>query len=319
MTQTRYALAAVLFAFVAQRSSAQSFVVEPASSCCGVFPDNVYLPGTVGGAPLYMGVVLGVDAISYGRPLAIAGSSEIQFSVSPASVGIPLNDVFLEAMAGEAAADIYTSSGDGSNAILFDGDGMSFPPIAAPPLGLLEAPAGIDNVNALDMRSVSPTGSIYFSVDPFTAAAYGGPPFGSAAHVYVAKAADAYDAAFPPPVIYASEADLGLAPFDDVDALTVFDDGDGLFGPADIIRFSLTPVSPSLGIGVGPATIFEVAGFGAIPAIATPAAALGLLATDDLDAIDAPEPSLLLLLGSGGFGVWFLHRRRGLRAAPMLS
>jgi hypothetical protein len=171
------------------------------------------------------------------------------------------------------------------------------------------APSASDPArNALDLRSESPSGVIYFSIDPFTALAYGGPPAGSAAHVYFAMGADGYDAAVP--AIYASEADLGLVPGDDIDALVVYEDGDVVFGAADVVRFSLTPASPSLGIGAGPAEIFEVAGAGALPAVATPAAALGLLFSDDLDALDVPEPAAGLAWCSALVALLLLGRRR---------
>jgi hypothetical protein len=103
-------------------------------------------------------------------------------------------------------------------------------------------------------------------------------------------------------------AALGLAFPDDIDAVH-FDPLTGLY------YFSLTPASPSLGAGTcggfSPADIFVSVAFG-VCALFTPAAALGLLATDNVDAIAfAPEPGTLVLLFFGlvGLVVHGAHRQ----------
>lgn len=305
----------VLTAFVllisVDSARAQSFIIEPAATL-GAVPDAIYTPGGIGGFPppaiLVPGLLvpLGVDAISYDRPLSDMALAHA-FSVSPGSLGAAGTAVATQSAFFEQAADIYVSAGLGGNALLFDGNGIAAPTGAtAGPLGLIEGPAG-DNLNALDLRVVSPSGLIYFSVDPFTAgAAYGGPPLGSAANIYIAPfvpLAPGYDAPVPVPTIYASFLLLGLAPLDNIDALVVFEDGLPGFGPLDVVRFSLAPGSPSLPLlGAGAADIIDVAGPFAIPTVVATAASLGLLPGANIDALDVvvPEPSTLALLAFGG-------------------
>ena len=298
-------------------SCAQSFVIEPAIA--PGLSNTIFNPGGVGGAPappVYIsGIVppLVIDAISYSRPLADLGYAHV-FSVSPVSLGAAATDVANEAAFGEQPADIFTSSGGGTNSMLFDGNGIAAPTgLTAAPLGIFESTPPNNNVNAFDMRSASPSGSIYFSVDPASAGAYGGPPAGEPGNVYVAPAAPLYDTFVP--AVYATSALLGLTSADDIDALVVFEDGLAGFTAGDVVRFSLAPGSPSLvGFGASPADIIDVTGPGGIPAIVATAASLGLLATDDVDSLDVlvPEPGAGLLLALGGLlaGLWFRRSRR---------
>ncbi|MFQ5592030.1 MAG: hypothetical protein ACE5HE_12760 [Phycisphaerae bacterium] len=92
--------------------------------------------------------------------------------------------------------------------------------------------------------------------------------------------------------LFASFADLGPQATDDIDAMIVIDgNGDGLFNDVDVILFSLTQSSPSLGsipgtsADGGAADIFVVVP-GIPPAVLASAATLGLgQPTDNVDAL----------------------------------
>jgi hypothetical protein len=80
---------------------------------------------------------------------------------------------------------------------------------------------------------------------------------------------------------------IGLRQDDDIDALTVFDDGDHLFEPnVDELQFSLARGSPTLILnGRSAADLFRSRGNGTF-AVYTIADDLGLLPTDNIDAIE---------------------------------
>jgi plastocyanin len=90
--------------------------------------------------------------------------------------------------------------------------------------------------------------------------------------------------------VYASAPSLGLLPTplgDDIDALVVFDDGDGVLEPGiDTILFSLTRDSPSLNQGpYSPADIFISRGYGVFDLFAA-AGSLGLAFSDNVDCLE---------------------------------
>lgn len=79
---------------------------------------------------------------------------------------------------------------------------------------------------------------------------------------------------------------LGLLPADDIDAVVVFENGDGLFDPGiDQVLFSLAPGSPSLETQFSPADLFTSSGFGLFERYAT-ALDLGLAFGDNLNMLD---------------------------------
>ncbi len=92
--------------------------------------------------------------------------------------------------------------------------------------------------------------------------------------------------------IYASYAQLGLQPTDDVDAIVIFDaNADGVFNGSDRILFSLTPASPSLavipGAGANGAADVFIAAPGQAAQLFTTALSLGLAGeNDDIDALE---------------------------------
>lgn len=90
--------------------------------------------------------------------------------------------------------------------------------------------------------------------------------------------------------LYVAAPVLGLEPTslgDDIDALVVFDDGDGVFEPGfDAVLFSLARGSPGLNQGqYSPADVFISRGFGVFTLFAA-AVNLGLLATDNTDCLE---------------------------------
>jgi hypothetical protein len=124
----------------------------------------------------------------------------------------------------------------------------------------------------------------YFSLDPASATANGVLP----GDVLVNLAPPGG-----PFVVYATAAALGLAAGDDIDALAVNEaaGGRGTWDPGDSIYLSLTPASPSAaGLG-GPAAIVQVHS-GSGPAVWATPGQLGLLATDNLDALTVYDPSV---------------------------
>jgi hypothetical protein len=221
--------------------------------------------------PAALGLVPGdvINSFSWGVDAPVAAGATIRFSVSPASGGIAgaPPDVFSEAGAGEAPADIYDGGVVGAvlpNSLLVDGDGL---PAAAPPASGLSEPG--DNLTALG--TCNPP-SMFGAPVVFTLAP-GSPTL-------IGLGAGPADILISPfglgvaPGVLVPAAVLGLVGGDVIDALAM-----SLGGPPLVI--SLAPGSPSIGAG-SPADLFTAAPFGAF----VPAAALGLKALDDVDAVD---------------------------------
>jgi hypothetical protein len=99
-----------------------------------------------------------------------------------------------------------------------------------------------------------------------------------------------------PPTAYVSAEDLGLVAGDDLDALCLREDGDGVYGAGDALYFSLTAGSPTLSrIDAGPGDLLVP---GASPIVAQRALSVGLLATDDVNALGCR--ALAAPTGAGG-------------------
>ena len=303
-------------------------------------------------------------------------AAPVHFSVDIAGTGAIGTAVAIEfggaGSGSEAASDVFVSGLGGSNSLVYDGDGTSIAPNPAPvaALGTAEpstyvhpgvgfppAVAGIDDVDGFDLRSPSigiagsPTGVIYFSVDGFSlSTGIYGPGF-SPADVFIGVGMAGYDSpgggpgSGTPPTSpvgtqpYVTEAGLGFAgPHlgNDIDALVVYDDGDGIFMPGtDIVAFSLRPGSAYLALATDPitgtaispgdvlvdgATAMSLLGSATpVPAILHTAESLGLLtirsgsvSDTNLNALDmvVPEPSTLALTCLSGLAI--MARRRGL-------
>lgn len=316
---------------------------------------GIVIPGGVGGLGLVgLGGPPEIDALSYGTDPQPMESDVWYFSVDRAAVGIVglmLPSVTTEGArvgappgggAKEASADVFESkvSGPlrppvappvpfGNNIGFYDGNGaISASGAVYPGLGLnVEPNPGGDDLDAFDLDTLpGPNTPVYFSLDPNTAAANGF----AAGDVLVVPAGGSKQR-------YASANGLGLdlagIGADDLDAMVLAEDGDGVFNPGvDQLLFSVKAGSQVIGQpdsmwGVGieegdilmdPAWSQRYGGVGGLtPGILIPAEYLGLEtvrsynAADDLDALDVPEPASVALLGLGAV---LIGRRRKRRA-----
>jgi len=237
-------------------------------------PGSMLKPADLGILVPGMNGVYEVDALSFGHDRG----GRLRFSVDEFATGVPGGlppNVYSEGEVGnqEASADIFAYLGPwgstdpaftpGNRAVL-DGNGVA--PTGDPGFGLIEpnpaswkiTPDVGDNLDAIDLgtRSWQLQGRIYFSLDSDfadVAETNTGPPpnCGTA----VANGFDAADVLVWDPAVgtiseYADAASLGLDTFDkpdDIDALIVWDDGDGVFEQGiDLIRFSLRRGSGSV-------------------------------------------------------------------------
>lgn len=302
-----------------------------------------------------------VNAISFGRrpPSIFVGNEPVVFSLDRSSSGVAgtasANEFVFGGGVSEQSSDVFRSIANGTNTLFADGDGVvqgSNPNPAAFPLGTGEfatfpfppgplPPLGGADLDAFDLRASlsglpSPTGRVFFSLDPASAGASGF----TGGDVLVDPTALGN-----PPNVYANEIQLEILPIgvppgsNDLDALAVYDDGDNVFtpggqlvSPGDFVLFSLAPGSAYLG-QLDPLTgraieagdiLMDGPSARALLGTVTPGAAIfrtaeslglrtvrgGSLVSDNLNALDViPEPSSLLLLVLGG-SLGLLHRKR---------
>jgi hypothetical protein len=234
-----------------------------------------------------------LDALSYGDELSPSGEPRLYFSVGPGAQGVAGSAVEEQrncppAQPGaspEPESDEFGSALHGTNTHVLDGNGPVGSCSPAFPLGLVESLAARDDLDALDGRDSSavdadadgaPERPVYFSLDGLSPslAAFGFSP----ADVLKTVGGGA-------PAPYASAAELGLAAGDDIDALCLRESGDGVYGPGDVVYYSLTPRSPSLSsLDAGPGDVLAP---GWRPVIVA-GSSLGLIAGDDVDALKCP-------------------------------
>ncbi|MCH8994957.1 MAG: hypothetical protein IH959_08345 [Chloroflexi bacterium] len=225
-----------------------------------------------------------LDALSWGADFTPAIDMLLAFSVAPGSDGLPGSAVAAQAACTPAQpqADEFSTTIDGTNIIVFDGDGLNSDCPGGLPIGLIEQPES-DDLNALTNLSPSvvdtngdgvPDQGVYFSL------AAGSPSLTelalSAADILRTNGGAA-------PTVFAGAAALGLAAGDDVDAFCLSDrDVVGVFAPeTDTVYFSLAAGSPALvTLGASPADIL-----GPGPVVIFAAAELGLQDGDDLNAL----------------------------------
>ncbi|MCI0399017.1 MAG: hypothetical protein L0332_28065 [Chloroflexi bacterium] len=273
----------------------QSFSIASGNplSNTGVHPADIL---GVGGYPLVPCENLGLlcnDPVT-GAPDDIAGLSfgydfvaidlpPLQFSVAGGSQGASGTAVRVEANCSpaEPRADVFETPADGSNYQDLDGDGDACGSNSGFGLSLTEG-ATSDNVDALDRDPCQfadfncdgvPDDPVFLTLTP------GSPTLGllgaTSADILIA-AADYV------PVVWAGSNSLGLLAGDRIDALCVRDNGNGIYDGGDRVWFSLAPGSPTL--AALPATPADV--LGAAPLrLVYPAGQLGLLATDNVDAL----------------------------------
>lgn len=270
-----------------------------------------------------------VDALSFGQDRG----SRLRFSVDEFAVGMPVGptpSVYTEgALPGsnhEAAADVFAYRGPVTltspaftpgNRSAIDGDGVA--PTGRPGLGLHEPcpptvhllPDEGDNLDAIDIgtRVADLQGRVYFSLDarfPDWAETHLAPPNAGTAIMNGVSPADILvsDIGSGTFGIYVSATALGLSGSalweDDIDALALWDDGDGTYEPGiDKILFSLRRGSSSLGM-ISPGSGLPIAESDVLipgPRILIPGESLGLRTLrgippsvddvpDDLDALD---------------------------------
>jgi hypothetical protein len=306
---------------------AQTFSLDgPTAGLNGVFPDDLLFPGP---APLLPGAAglppppppgiplppVDVDAFTFSQVFPAAHTVlGVDFSVAPGSIGAAGTAVIGESGGvgfADEPADIFSSGLAGGNGLTWDGDGIPTPGVPSfGPLGVIEPGSNTDGWDATPPFGPVGFPGIYYTITAFDAAAH---------PVYTGTGATGSYIFFSPPVVgysvlpalYATDAAIGLGPGDDIDALALIEDGSGGPSPADVIYFSLTPGSPTLaGLGASPADIL-VTSIGGAPAVAFTAGSIGLLASDDVDALDlfvVPEPASAALMC---LATPLLFRRRG--------
>lgn len=151
----------------------------------------------------------------------------------------------------------------------------------APDTADVDADMGATPSEAATARGGSGHVPFFFSVSSDSPSLESLPPPASGASVYIDVLPDQPGGEN----LYAPPFQLGLVGADDINALIVFDNGDGMLDPTlDQLLFTLRPGSPSLGSN-SPATIFTSVGSGTFVVWAQPLH-LGLLATDVIDVLD---------------------------------
>ncbi len=251
---------------------------------------------------LFPGCAIEVDALSFGTDFNLDPAvpympgANLLFTVDNFAVGMPgflLPDLSLEAFAADAAADIF---GDVSllpvpmppfavppaNVAIFDGDGIpSVNGFTYPAIGLLEPsppappPTPGDDIDALDVHTpLSFNAPVYFSLEGVFPDPLSGAPASASAATIGFAGGDVLVNNLPgaPPALWAAAPLLGLdlvggPRTDDLDALIIWDNGDGVFTP------SRTPFDWAFGTGTD-MVLFSVRRGSAI--IGTPDSLLGL-------------------------------------------
>jgi hypothetical protein len=167
----------------------------------------------------------------------------------------------------------------GAQALFRNQDLYDFIFTAAPGVGPIAG--NQDNIDALELDDLDPSldkfhdVGVYFSLDAASPSLGGASP----AAVFFTPVGGV-------PGIWATVAQLGLVPADDMDALVVWDRGViGAPDPGvDLVLFSLAPGSPSLG-GLSPAGVF-VSNLGGGFCVFVQANTLGMRAVDNVDGLD---------------------------------
>lgn len=311
------ALVAAVLAARPAPSAAQTFVLDPSSTSLGAVPATsadilvptapppAPPPAAVGLSAAALGLLPGdvIDAISNGDD-GPPGPSTIYFSVARPSTGIPgpfPPDVVAESVTfvppltqPEAASDIFATNDPACallpfNSQLLDGNGA---PLGPPScylgfgLGLTELlatppPPFNDDISAFDW---SLPGRAAFTCVGFSLAP-GSPTLTPGANPLLPSGAEPGDILVscpgPPVALFMSTpaAALGLVSGGPGCAPPACDDIDAL-SASFVLMFSLSPASPSVP-AFSPADLLTPG-----PVVFLPAAALGLLPTDDVNALE---------------------------------
>lgn len=269
-----------------------------------------------------------LDALSAGVD-AVHESNIVYFSVDRASIGLagPLSplDVSGQAALNQQAGDVFVTTnaqGVGSNPMGINSlhTNQNFFGLI-PVVGSLQDNTANpqDNLDALcleefDLSPLQPDGvqdrDVYFSLGANS------PSLGvnSAADILQSPAGGVSFG------VFATAGQMGLLPEDDLDALALLD-LDGVVTPGlDLALFSLAPGSPTL---LGPDGVFGTADdlsaadlflttFNNFSCVRHVAGSLGLLAEDNVDALDVqiPEPASMCLFSVGGVLLALCRRRK---------
>lgn len=317
-------VAAVLLAAPALANSPTLSTAGGSTATCGQ-PHDVCVPGqdiainypaaamtvfgAVGAGPHPLGLQPGddVNSFSWGQD-ELTTNTHIYYSVDTFATGLPATPVAAQAVAGEAAADIFSAPGLApiSFALGLAADGDGLPATSPPATGLAEPPVG----DELDALASCDAGSrlgqpAFFTLTPFSptilsclvtvpaSAAFGPARCATASDVLVSN----FGSGALPAVWIRAEV-IGLTPTADVIDALVY-----RFGGGNLV-FSLAPGSPTLGggpCGTWPTPAGCTAGdlliqlllqpAGAIgwwPWVWVPAPSLGLGPLDNLDAASMP-------------------------------
>lgn len=269
-----------------------------------------------------LGLMLGdeLDAVSGGAD-AVQNYNILFFSVDRLSAGatpgpMPPWDVLNQALLGQQAGDLFVTTNaagvwkppapGGVNMLR---DNQNAPGLMPQVLPNAPAQPPIDRLDAVAFEEFDLNQdrihdlNVYFSLDPLS------PSLGafSAADILLAPPGMPFGP-------FAAAGRMNLVPEDDLDALALLDLGVvGQLDPGvDWALFSLAPNSPTLAaMGASPADIF-MTGFQNLSWVRYPAANLGLLFDDNVDALEAhiPEPGCLGLLLVGAAALVARRKRK---------
>ncbi len=284
-------------------------------------PADLLNPGIVVQVPkVNLGLIADdeLDALAGGND-AVQFNNIVFFSVDRSSQGIagPLTplDVNGQAILNQQAGDVFVTTNAVGTGVVPQGINMLYNnqsfygeiPLISPLADNTGNPQ--DNLDAVSFEEFDLDGEPLTDLPTFFSLAAGSPSLGglSAADILISPAGSG---AFG---IFATAANMGLAVGDDLDALALRDlDQSGTVSLGDMAMFSLAPGSPTLvGSGASSADVFLTT-FNGTSAVRYPAASLGLLFEDNVDALEVqiPEPATLGLIGLGGVLVLLKRRRK---------
>jgi hypothetical protein len=273
-----------------------SLTADSPAVAAGIHPADIL---GIGGLPLIpcenlgllcaggSGALDDVSSLSYGDDFGDDDLPALQFSVGQSAHGRAGTAVYGESQCNPAQAqpDVFESALHGDNVQDLDGDGVACAANVGYGLGLSES-AQADDVDAL---ARDPCLSVDLNCDGWPEApiyltlAQGSPTLGllDASPADILVSGQEYT-----PIIWAAGEQLGLTGGDEIDALCLREDGDGLYDEGDLIVFSLTAVSPSLWlIGAGPGDLLRNDPLRRVVV----ASAAGLVRTDNVDALSCTQ------------------------------
>ncbi len=259
-----------------------------------------------------------VDALSGGID-AVRMSNIVYFSVDVFSAGLAQPwtpwDVSGQAGNGQVGGDLFATTDargtfgvpSGRNRLSINQDQFGLAPLAWPGM-VADGPQ--DELDAVNFGEFDLDGGGDLELPIFLSLRTGSPSLTGGVADSGADIVMVYPAATPS--LYADQAVMGLELDDDIDALALRDNVNGLAeAGADMALFSLHPGSPTLTAnGFSPADVFVTRFDGTYSRLYT-ADSLGLQFDDNVDALEVqiPEPGLMGVLALG-VGMLLYRRRR---------